>query len=103
MPKKLPWYEKDGFLTWYDQCKCKDFLNDTDKHFGETKIGNFDIIHKQCSGEKMPESVLKNYQTLDHDRIEKFLANCEEKVLSRAFRTNQKDISFEKRTTAKKF
>lgn len=69
VPKDLPWYERDGFLTWYDQCKCKDFLNDTDKHFWETTIGNFDIIHKQWSGEKMPKSVLKNYQTLDNDRI----------------------------------
>lgn len=31
--KNLPWYERDGFLTWHDQCKCKEFLNDTDKHF----------------------------------------------------------------------
>lgn len=59
MPKNLPWYERDGVLTWYDQCKCEVFLNDTAKHFRETKIVNFDIIHKQCRGDKMHEFILK--------------------------------------------
>ena len=30
VPENLPWYERDGLLTWYDQEKCKEFLEDPD-------------------------------------------------------------------------
>lgn len=51
IPDNLKWYERDGLLTWYDQCKCEDFLRNTDRHFKQTKIENFDIIHRMCTGE----------------------------------------------------
>ena len=25
VPLDLPWYEKDGLMTWYNQVKCEDF------------------------------------------------------------------------------
>ena len=31
-------------MTWYEQGKCKEFLEDTDAHFRKSKITNFDII-----------------------------------------------------------
>ena len=37
MPENLPWYERDGLLTWYDQVKCKEFLEDPDAHFKNKK------------------------------------------------------------------
>ena len=37
VPKDLPWYERDGLMTWYNQTKCEDFLRDTNKHFQEAK------------------------------------------------------------------
>ena len=49
----------------------------------------------------MPEFILKNYQELGHDRIEKCPPNCQEKILLSAFRTNQKDLYFEKRAIKK--
>ena len=48
VPENLPQYERDGLMTWYDQGKCTDFLKDTDKHFREVKIINFNIIHREC-------------------------------------------------------
>ena len=57
----LPWYERDGLLTWYDQAKCKEFLEDPDGHFKNKKTVNFDIIYKSISGEKIPKNDLKNY------------------------------------------
>ena len=33
----LPWYERDGLLTWYDQAKCKEFLENPDDHFKTKK------------------------------------------------------------------
>ena len=37
VPENLPWYERGGLLTWYDQAKCKKFLKDPDAHFKATK------------------------------------------------------------------
>ena len=48
VPNDISWYERDGLMTWYNKCKCDDFLRDTDKHFKEVKIVNFDIIHREC-------------------------------------------------------
>lgn len=42
--KNLPRYKRDGLMTWYEQGKCKEFLEDTDAHFRKSKITNFDII-----------------------------------------------------------
>ena len=40
-PPNLPWYERDGLLTWHDQNKYKEFSKDPD-------MINFDMIHAQC-------------------------------------------------------
>ena len=47
IPNDLPWYERDGLMTWYDQVQCQQFLEDTDKHFQNLKIINFDMIHSK--------------------------------------------------------
>ena len=33
----LPWYESDGLLTYINKLKCKEFLEDPNKHFKEKK------------------------------------------------------------------
>ena len=33
VPNNLPWHERDGLMTWYDQVKCQEFLENTDSHF----------------------------------------------------------------------
>lgn len=69
VPKDLPWYEREGLLTWYEQTKCEHFLEDTDTHFKKLQITNFDIINSngQISDEK-----LKQYQMTDHQEIMKY-------------------------------
>ena len=57
VPDNLKWYERDGLLTWYKQCKCKDFLGNTDGHFEETEIVNFDIIHRWYREEDIPKRI----------------------------------------------
>ena len=37
VPSDLPWYERDGLMTWYDQRKCEQFLKDPKGHFKNTK------------------------------------------------------------------
>ena len=44
IPDNLKWYELDGLETWYFHNKCE-FLEDTDLHFKNGKIVNFDIIN----------------------------------------------------------
>ena len=44
VPDNLSWYERDGLMAWFDQQKYEDFPRNTDKHFKEAKIINFDII-----------------------------------------------------------
>ena len=92
----LPWYEHDDLMTWYDQEKCQDFWRDTDRHFNETNIVNFDIIQKQCCGEVVPNELLKHYQTVNQIRMFEYPSDDQGKILSSAFDTNRKDIYFEK-------
>ena len=75
VPKDLPRYEQDGLMTWYDQGKCEDFLRDTDKHFKDAKIINFDIIHRQVRGEEIPSDLLKSYLTVNDNAISEYPTN----------------------------
>ena len=29
----LPWYERDGLMSYIDSLNCQEFLKDTDEHF----------------------------------------------------------------------
>lgn len=61
LPENLPWHERDGLLTCYDQSKPKDFLEDPDAYFKNKKIVNFDFIYKSIRVEGIPKNDLKNY------------------------------------------
>ena len=80
VPLDLRWYERDGLLTWYDQIKCKRFLEDPDRHFNNTKIVNFDIINKCVRGEEVFEQTLTNYQTVLKKRCLSILLKTERKL-----------------------
>ena len=69
----LPWYEHDDLMTWCDQEKCQDVWRDTDRHFNETNIVNFDIIQKQCCGEVVPNELLQYYQTVNQTRMFEYI------------------------------
>ena len=84
-------------MTRYDQGKCQDFLRDTGRHFNETKIFNFDITHKQCRGDVVPNELLKYYQTVNQTRVSEYPSDDQEKILSSAFCIDGKHIYFEKK------
>lgn len=71
---------RDGLLTRYDQGKCKDMLRNTNKHFQEAKVVNFDIIHRKVWGKKVPEELLRHYQTLRGKRIAKYPVNFQKQI-----------------------
>ena len=62
----MKWYERDGLMIWYNQMKCQDFLKDLYGHFKNLNIVNFDIIN---SKNKLLESKVKQYQTVNHSEI----------------------------------
>ena len=66
VPQDLPWYERDGLMTYYNQVKCQEFLRNSDNHFKAAKIINFVIVRREAVGEKVPVDLLRKYQTVQH-------------------------------------
>ena len=94
LPNNLKWYERDGLEMLYLHNKCSEFLEETDSHFKNRKIVNFDIIN---NGEKMAKQTLMQYRTIEHDEIKKYPEK--EQIMSSIFRNaNRKDMIIEKRT-----
>ena len=95
IPDNLKWYERDGLETWYQRNKCSEFLEDTDSHFKNMKIVNFDIIN---NGEKMTKQTLTQYDTIEHDETKKYPEKEQEQIMSSIFRNaNRKDMFIEKK------
>ena len=82
---------------WLDRVKCDEFLEDSNKHFREKKIVNFDFIYKFIRGEKIPEDDLKKNQTIQNTRVKQYPQKDQDKFLSAAFRTDRRDLYFEKK------
>ena len=94
IPSNLKWYEHDGIDTWYLRNKCNRFLEDTNSHFKNRKIVNFDIINN-CE----TKQTLKQDNTIDHDEIEKYPVKEQEQIMSSIFRNaNRKDMLIKKET-----
>lgn len=55
--QNLKWYELDAFLTYIDVLKYKDFIRNPDAQFKNAEIVNFDIIHHECRGDPLENSV----------------------------------------------
>ena len=61
--------------------KCADFINNTDEHFKQMKITNFDMIRNDVSKDK-----IKQYQTLDHQEIMHYPPQLRDQICSTIFR-----------------
>ena len=79
-------------MIWYNQGKCADFLRYTDRHFSETKIVNFDIIHRQFFGEVVPSELFKHYQTVSEKTVSNYPSTTQTEIRSSAFGTDRKNI-----------
>ena len=91
----LPWYKRDGLMTWYDEGKCRDFLENTDEHFETLKIINFDIIN---SNGQIDNKKLREYQTCDHQETMNYPPEKTEQIMSSMFRVNRADMFVKKGT-----
>ena len=95
----LKWFERDRLETWYRSNKCEEFLENTDLHFKNRKIINFDMIKNDTSDDKT-----KQYQQIDHDEIEKYPKYYQEQIMSSIFRNSSpKDMKIQKRTVHEHF
>ena len=43
-PPDIPWYERDGVLTWYNQNKYTEFSKNPEEYLKNKKVINFDIL-----------------------------------------------------------
>ena len=59
VPNNLKWCERDGLETWHLQNKCNDFINNTDEHFKQMRIINFDIFRNNVCTEKLMNIIYK--------------------------------------------
>ena len=100
--ENFPWYEPDGLMAWYDQGKRANFLRHASKNFHEAKIINFDIIHRQCWDEVILPHLLKYYQTINGNIVSWGFSSKQTEMRSSAFRTDRKDMYFEKKKTIEK-
>ena len=46
-PPDMPWCERDGLLTWYDQNKYAKFSQNPDEYIKKKKVINFGMINAQ--------------------------------------------------------
>lgn len=93
-PAIFPWDERDGLMTFIDQLKYQEFIEDTDKHFKYARIVNFDIIRKEVAQTKLPKETEK-YQTIDNSRLGKY-PQKKNQILSSAFLCQRKDVFVDK-------
>ena len=80
VPDNLKWHEKDGLETWYRKNKCEEFLSNTDLHFQNRKIVNFDSIKNDLDKKKIQQN-----QTIDHDEIKNYPPHFQDQIRSSIF------------------
>ena len=100
VPKDLPWYKCEGLLIWYDQNKCEEFLENTDEHFQNLQILNFDLINTNV---KIDDDKLKQYQTINHHEIMGSPPQSIEQIMSSIFRANRPGMFVKKETALEHF
>ena len=87
----VPWYERDGLNTWYEQNKCNDFLEDPDEHFQNLQINNFGLIFNK---DKLSNHKIKQYQTIDHNKIMNYPERERDQIMSSIFRNSRRQDKF---------
>ena len=80
-------------MTWYKQCKCQEFLENTDKHFQNLHVLNFDVIN---SNGKIDDDKLKQYQTIDNHEIMTHPPELRKEIMSSIFRAKRPDMHVKK-------
>ena len=83
--------------TTLKQMTFNEIIVDTDYHFENSFITNFDLIHNDCRGDKLSYS-RKHYETISNEKVKKEIASEEfrNRFISSAIRSERKDLVIEK-------
>ena len=90
--KKYNWFEHD-LMKYIDDLKYEHFFEDTDSLFSRVKIRNFDIIHHQCCGEPLQNSVYY-YETICNRDFKGYEDRTCNPVMLSAIKAERNDIHF---------
>ena len=47
----MHWYERDVLLTYYNQLKLNEFIQNSDDWLNKVEVINFNIIYHRCRGD----------------------------------------------------
>ena len=81
-------------MTWYNQVKCQEFLENTDNHFKNLETVNFDIIKLHGN---LPEKKLKQYQTINHQEILPYPFPLQDEIMLSIFRAKRDGMHVKKK------
>ena len=99
VPPNVKYFERDGSEIWHRQNKCQEFLQNTNKHFEQRKIVNFDMIK-----EKLDKKIIQQYQTVDNNKIEQYPIEYRDQIRSSIFRNiHRNDLHVEMSTVKNHF
>ena len=97
----VPWYERDGLMSYIDALKCEQFQDDSQGHFERTKLINFDMIHAQARGESLDKKSEDLYKTVRERDIQGYTDR--DSIVSSAIRSRRKDLHLVSRLIVKHF
>ena len=77
---------------------------DTDYHFENCYVNNFDLIHNECRGDRLNFS-RKHYETISSERLKKNIISKDLQIrfISSAIRSERKDLHIEKQVVEEHF
>ena len=84
------WYGHD-LMSYNDDLKYNEFIENTDEHFHLMKIITFDIIHHECSGDELEYSKMF-YQTIENKDFKNYNNDIKEEAFTSAIKSERKDI-----------
>ena len=81
VPSDLPWYKRDGLMTYIDRPKYERFRENCDSYLLRANIINFDIIHHHCHGDELTYPVtyyktIKKHDLNDFEKKRKRRSSC---------------------------
>ena len=97
----LKCYEWD-LNTWFNELKFKEATDNPDQYFSNVKLVNFGIIYNNIRKSQL-QKPLEEYQTNHKNDFNGYKQKLKDKILSAAYRSERKDVFFEKDLKRKHF
>ena len=100
----IPFYpvNKDTLHDTLLRNKYKNINKNKKEYFENAKIVNFDMIHNECKGTPLQNSI-KYYQTICQDDLERAKQEDKEEYISEAIKTKRDDLFIKKEVIIRHF